>query len=212
MPLYTPNSEVTLYLSEAGLQLILNTYKTARPEEFRVVSKHYLDGDPKTEPIKLNDDGDWLDFAIRIQGLFIDMAPPDPHLGSPIPPATGQFQVVADVNVEFRDFAVSSALFPFSIKLFALCRPRISRVGAQAFIGIDVLDLKVLGIGPPDFESLIEYVLLLLLRQAAGAVQIPTTENLASVVTLVILGVDVKDDATQVYAAIYHQSSAGSHG
>jgi hypothetical protein len=193
MALLTPNSELTLYIGEAGLQVILEAYQRARPEEFRIVSSHYSDGDPQTTPLNLND-GEWLDYAIRIGEITVDMPPPNPALHSPIPPAEGQFELTAKPSFEFRNFADSTATFDFTLDLWVLGHPRMVSDGTATYVELDLVDLRIGGVAPAQLQDYLQYILSLILKQALSRIRLPTTFNAEDV----------------VYGAIYRPSPGGS--
>jgi hypothetical protein len=206
---YTPDSEATLHLSEAGLQLVINAYQKARPEEFRIVSANYSDGDPAITPLSLNDDGEWLDYSLRIQGITIDMAPPNPGNNSPLPPATGQIEISAQIAIEFRNFADAQAVFDFPINLWIRFEPRLITSGSDTFVMFELKDsdLRVAGIGPDPLGNYMEYIMTLIVRSVFRNIRLPTTFNLQDVMDIVLLDLDVKQNTLQLYAAIQRQSS-----
>lgn len=211
MPEYSPLSEATLHLSEEGFQLALKAYQQARPEEFRVVSTHYPDGDPAITPLSMNDDGEWLDYALRIKNLAVDMAPANPALQSPVPPATGQFQITAQIATEFRNFSDPTAIFSFPIDLWIRCRPLMMTENGKVFIAIELkdADLRIKGIGPTELAGYIEYIMTLVVRHALDRLRLPTTYNLEDILEILMLGLDVKQDTVQLYAAIHRPDEIG---
>jgi hypothetical protein len=205
----TPNSEVTLLISEAAVRAVLDAYQRARPEEFRLVTAHYSDGDPDSTPINLNDDGVWLDYAIRILNIVVDMPPATAGLRNPIPPSNGRLAIGASPSFEFRNFSDSSAVFKFAISLWVLAQPRLVMSNGAAFVTMDLLDLRLSGLGPDQLQDFFQYVLSLIVRQLLGRIRIPTTFNLADTLTLMMLGdLDVQQKSIEVYAAIYRPGPA----
>lgn len=204
----TPEAEATLHVSEVGLQLALNAYQRARPEELRIVSANYPDGDPDITPISLNYDGEWLDYALRIEKIAIDMAPPDPALQSPIPPAVGQFQLAAEISIEFRNFADTNAIFGFPIRIWVRCTPHILDEGSpsETFIALRVDDLRIRGIGPDPLLDYVEHIMKLVVRHALSRMRLPTTFNVKDFLEFVVIDSNVKDDTVQVYGAIQRPS------
>lgn len=209
MPELSPDSEATLHITEAGLQLAINAYQRARPEELRLVSAHYPDGDRATIPLSLNDDGVWLDYALRISSIVIDMAPADPALHSPVPPEIGQFQITAKISIEFRNFADPAATFAFDVQVWIRCRPLFFTAAGsdEAFVKIELKDgdLRVKGMGPDVLTSFIEHIMTLIVRQALSRMQFPTTFNIEEFLKVLMLDLDVKQDTVQVYGAVHRR-------
>jgi hypothetical protein len=201
--LLTTGSEVTLHISQAAVQLILDVYRAARPEEFKVVSKNYKDGNPQIAPIPLNNHDEMLDYAVRITNILVDTPPSNPSLQSPIPPKAGEFELVADLAIEFKDFVASDNTFPFGERIWLLFRPVLAHEAGDTVLGFKLISSRISNVGPEPIKDFAEHVVSLLIANALQHVRIPTSMNLQGVLTLVALDTDVRDHELEALEAIY---------
>jgi hypothetical protein len=75
---------------------------------------------------------------------------------------------------------------------------------------LDLVDLRIGGVGPTPLQDYLQYILSLIVKQALSRIRLPTTFNAEDVLTLVMLDLDTANDAIQVYGAIYRPSPGGS--
>lgn len=210
MECWTPNSELTLHVAESFLNKVLETYRVARPEEFRVVSANYPDGDPSATPMVLDSRGGHaMDYAVRIATAHIAL-PPVNELDWPIlRPTEGQFGILIDLNAEFRDFAEPNARFLLKLRLWIVGELVRGTYSLGTYLTLHIADLAVRVIEsndlsyiePRSLHDLIEFSTLNVIRHAAAGLRLPMTMNLSQVLRLKIFEHTIQNNEVELFGA-----------
>ncbi|HPO13421.1 MAG TPA: hypothetical protein PLI09_08250 [Candidatus Hydrogenedentes bacterium] len=202
----TPEAKLTIYLFETGIQKLLDTYRYARPEEFRVVSSGFPeDPDPETHPILLNqkDPPNALEYSIKVVELWVDMYPPKPDPVNPIPPKINEFQAGIKISFDLRDLK-DNKRFTFTVTVWINCK--FTRVpdddGKKELLKPEIVNLKMSTIGPDPLRQFLEYVALIVLQYAVKDMRFPTTAGLQDLLQIMLLELGIKDNAVQLYTGV----------
>ena len=208
-------------VGEAGINTILRATFTARP--------HYLNyGSPAFVPattvaatempaIPFPGVPGGIEYAVSFAVPDIDLFPPNPGTGSPIPPAPGQFGVHTRVNIRIGCFTWNApadpngesggTMVPLSaaLEVWAVGKPLVRFFGAPGSgdIGFEVDDVRIPEIKPAALEKVIECLIRMMLRAALDNVHIPLNALSAGFFKLILQrGPEISDDQVKVWGDI----------
>jgi hypothetical protein len=168
-------------VSETGLDNFLNVFFTARPHLLAYGTPAFA---TNQDLVTLIDTSSLPSFLNNLQALLqftiptVDIAPPDAP-GELLPPADGQFTVSANAELAFvcgsGDVKGRQGhVIILALSLAALCAPVVvDSTPGTGSIGIQLVDLKVVGIEPTPLEQIVECILSAIVRWAFGQVKIP---------------------------------------
>jgi hypothetical protein len=166
-------------ISETGLDNFLNVFFTARPHLLAYGTPAFA---TNQDLVTLISTASLPSFLNELQALLqlsiptVDIAPPDAP-GEILPPAVGQFTVFTNAdltvlcgaNSDKRGGHTISATF----SLAALCAPVVSdSTPGTGSIGVQLIDLKIVGIEPTPLEQIVECILSAIVRWAFDQVKI----------------------------------------
>jgi hypothetical protein len=167
-------------VSETGLDNFLDVFFTARPHLLAYGTPAFA---TNQNLVTLISTTSLPSFLSGLQALLqftiptVDIAPADAP-GELLPPAIGQFTVFTNAeltvlcgssDVDKRGGHVIKAAF----SLAALCAPVVfDPTPGTGSIGVELLDLKIVGVEPTALEQIVECILSAVLRWALGQVKI----------------------------------------
>lgn len=166
-------------VSETGLDNFLDVFFTARPHLLAYGTPAFA---TNQNLVTLISTAGLPSFLSGLQALLqftiptVDIAPPD-SATELLPPAIGQF--TAFTNAELTVLCGSSDvdkrghLIKAAFSLAALCAPVVSDpTPGTGSIGVQLIELKIVGVEPTALEQIVECVLTAVLQWALGQVKI----------------------------------------
>lgn len=218
----TQAQEVFGSIDEVGINDILNAFFTARPRYLRFGSPGYVLGTTVNEtqmpPIPFPGvPGGGIDWAIRIGLPVVDLHDQDLGLPPELTLNPGQVAIHTEVEIciacdrrkdreekpehDDKEPPRGGASGPcFTVKVIAIGHlERASSADGDAVV-IVVDELEMVDIEPDGFESVIECLLLQILRAVLREVRLPLQALRAGAFSLALVrGPDIEDDQIKMY-------------
>jgi hypothetical protein len=212
----TQGDTILAAIHEAGVNDFMTAFFTARP-------RHLVYGTPGFVPattvaatsipaIAFPGVPGGIDLLVVFSRPTVDLHPDSSGGGSPLPPGPGQFAVQTSVRLTVgckraRDQTGEGAQFtPLTteLKLFALGHPEVSVFGpGSGEIRLSLDKLEIVDIEPDSLETVLECLLLMMLRAALLNFKLPFSAFTIEFITLVLKnGPLIADDQVKVFGDV----------